>query len=439
MAVIADKVQYKVKAQTLLNALVPLIHDALSGDPEVARTEKAAYFSFADIGGLILSHAEAANLREASALLCREFPKVSSRTCDHELHRFCCRFIPQLGSGVEREPIARALPEFLDHLQSLSDDSTTVYVEVCGLDLQVPEWFFGPARFLKGDHPDVEADHSQIVTLDGRKPDALKPDQIVAQIKVVGEVEYAGEQSAKRVADVLDVIQFLSLSENPGSWEPDGLCFGLYCCEPIPPISSNTWTLTSRGPTWTSSKGIPPIIVTVPAVRCILNEETHKRFAERGGIELSSILMEASPSAFDQNLLTGITWVGNAIRERNLARKYLGYYVGIEALFGRDRLDWRETEGFQAPIVPIAEGVAFLLGQDVDDRRRLSMQMNDLAKTRNRIIHRGYTVIDETDLRILGSHAWNCCRVASSKRNEFCNEDSFRDWLLNCKFGNADS
>jgi len=424
--------------QQLINALVPIIHAALSGDPDKARAETATQFFFKGTGSLTLSHAEAAKLREASTLISRFFCKVSDRTCDRELKRFCCRFIPDLEAGVERASIAAALPDLLDRLQSFSEDSTTVYVEVCGLDLQVPEWVFGPARFMKGDHPDIEADYSQIITLDGHKPDPLKAGQIVAQIKVRGEAEYAVDTVVKRVGEVLDIIQFLSLRENPGSWEPDGLCFGLYCCEPIPPISSSIWSLTSRGPTWSSSKGIPPVIVTVPNVRFVVNDKTDSRFAERAGEHLSSLLVELAPSAFDQNLLTAITWVANAIRERNLARKYLSFYVAVEALFGRDKLEWKESEGFQKPILPIPEGVAFILGRGVDGRRKLSSQMSDLAKTRNRIVHRGYTEIDETDLRLLGSHAWSCCWQAALRREQFRQDDSFHDWLLDRKFGNAD-
>lgn len=422
----------------LVNALVPIIHAALSGDPELAAAERASYFFFKDTGGLTLSQAEATKLREASALISRFFPNVGNRTCDQELKRFCCQFLPEIKKGVQPISISMALPELLDRLQSFSEDSTTVYVEVCGLDLRLPEWTFGPARFMKGDHLEIEADHSQIVTLDGRKPDSLKANQLVAQIKVQGEAEYAADTVVNRVIEVLDVIQFLSLPENPYSWESNGLCFGFYCCEPIPPISSSVWSLTSRGPTWLSTKGVPPVVVTIPNLRFVVNDKTDSIFAERAGGQLSSLLVEQAPSAFDQNLLTAISWVANAIRERNLARKYLSFYVAAEALVGRDKLEWKANDGFQKPILPIHEGVAFILGRSVDDRRGLSSQMIDLAKTRNKIVHRGYTEIDETDLRLLGHGIWSCCWQTASKREQFRHDDSFRDWLLNRKFGNAD-
>jgi hypothetical protein len=189
--------------QELINALVPIIQATLSGDPDVARAENATQFFFKNSGSLALSHAEAAKLREASLLISRVFPKVSDRTRVQELKRFCCRFIPELKAGVQRDSIAASLPILLDRLQSFSEDSTTVYVEVCGLDLQLPEWIFGPARFMKGDHPDIEADYSQIITLNGHKPDPLNADQIVAQVKVQGEADYAVDTVMKHVVRCL--------------------------------------------------------------------------------------------------------------------------------------------------------------------------------------------------------------------------------------------
>jgi len=427
-----------VDKEKLTQALIPLIGDALSGDPEVARIESASQFFFKGTGMLTLSHAEAEKLREAAFLISQQFPTVGADTCTRELKRFCCRFIPQLKTGVQRASIAAALPELLDCLDSFGQDLTTIYIEVCGLGLQLTEWKFGSARFLRGNHPEIEAEHSQIVTADGHKPKPLRAEQVVAQIKLHGEVKYAQDEAFTRTNQILDTIQFLSLNENPGSWDPDGLCFGLYCCQPIPMITSNSWYFTSRGPTWGELQGVPPIIPTIAGIKCVINSQTNSQFSERGGKGLNALLSETNRSAFDENLLTAIGWIANAIRERNLARKYLGFYVALEALFSRDKLILRDKNTFQKAIFPIPEAVAFFIGRGCEGRRKLCSEVNDLAKTRNRIAHRGYTDIDEAELRAVGSHAWSCCWQAAERRDQFREDDSFRDWLLNLKFGNAD-
>jgi hypothetical protein len=139
-----------MNTQELVNALVPRIHAALSGDPDVARAETASQFFFPGTGTLTLSYAEAVQLREASILISKFFPKVSEDTCDRELKRFCCRFIPELQAGVERASIAAALRDLLGCLESFTQDFTTVYVEVCGLDSQLPEWTFRAGSIHEG-------------------------------------------------------------------------------------------------------------------------------------------------------------------------------------------------------------------------------------------------------------------------------------------------
>jgi hypothetical protein len=423
--------------QKLVNALTGLIVDALTGPKEVSREEKAMMFSYADKGGgLLLSKTEAAKMQQASELLSAQFPKVSERTCMRELQRFCCSFISEINAG-QQLPVARQIPALLKLLESLGSHQTTVYVEVSGLDLRLPEWTFGPARFMSGNHVDVERDRLGIRTLDGQTPEPLRAEQLVVQMRLEGESQYAQDSAKERVQQVLDVLQFLSLKENPGSWDADLAHFGLFCCEPIPVVSTNIWAFSSDGPSWHWHKEQPPVLVSGP-MKCVVSKDTDARFAERGGKELAALLMEQHPSAFDQGLLTAVTWIAHAIRERDPARKFLGFYIALEALFGRDNKKLRECEGFQQPIVPIPEGVAFLLGLTPQARIRLVDRMTRLTRERNRIVHRGFTQIEKGSLLMLAGYAWSSCWQAAIRRHLFQKEDAFRDWLLERKYGNAD-
>ena len=145
------------------------------------------------------------------------------------------------------------------------------------------------------------------------------------------------------------------------------------------------------------------------------------------------MLAEVCPSAFDDSLLTAITWMANGIRERDLARKYLSFFIALEALFIRDNKATRAADGYQNPIVPIGEGVGWLLGGSGDARRQIAEQIEWLGRTRNKIVHRGFTMIDEADLIQLGSYLWNSCWQAATKRASFRVEDSFQDWLRDQK------
>jgi hypothetical protein len=425
-----------VNDKKLMRALIPLIRGALSGNRQIAQRESAMQFSFRGVGGLTLSHDEAKKLREAVVLFRKTFPKVSEKTCANELRRFCCNFLSEVEAtgSVQAVTIAHAAPTLIRRLKSFQKDSTTVYVEVCGIDLGVRQWKFGPTLFMRGDHSQIEKDRLTVTSADGTQSPPLRKTQILVCMQVQGESEFAVEYVAERVQEVLDVLQFLSLPENPGSWDGNALTCALYCCEPIPIISSPIWLLTSRGPTWDEQRTGPPVNVTGP-YKCVLNGKTRARFNKRGGLQLSTLLKETWPSAFDQNLLVGITWLASAIRERNLARKYVGFYVALETLFGRDKKGLRESEGYQKTILPLPDAIAFFLANKSEQRRIIAQKIQELSRTRNRVMHRGFTAIDRSDLIKVGTYAWNCCWRAATKRKKFREEDSFSEWLLNRKYG----
>lgn len=424
--------------QKLINALTGIVLQALSDSPERASQEAARIFSFAGLGELILSHAEVEKLEEAADLLHEANPRVGRKSIVAELQRACCRLIPHMTGGIQPSAITAEIPNLLDTLDALENQSTTVYVQVAGVDLKLDEWLFGPAKFLHGTHAEIEAERTQITTIDGLVPVALDPTVVVVQMKLAGETTFAKQHAGERIQQVLDCIQFLSLPENRGSWDADIQHFGLYRSEPIPLVSSKVWSFSSKGPTWTSWHDHSPILATGP-VKCVIDASAVNEFAKRGGPELGQLLMEPCPSAFDDSLSTAVAWIANGIRERDLARKYLSFFIALEALFIRDNKQTRQADGFQSPIVPIGEGVAFLLGQSVETRRLIEKRVVGLASTRNKIVHRGFTTIDRADLIKLGTYSWNCCLQCAIRRKQFNEDNSFQNWLLERKFGNADA
>jgi hypothetical protein len=110
----------------------------------------------------------------------------------------------------------------------------------------------------------------------------------------------------------------------------------------------------------------------------------------------------------------------------------------LEALFTRDSSTARASSGYQSPSLPIDEGVAYLLGKDTQSRIRLAERMRDLSRTRNMIVHRGYTAVERMDLLTLANYSWNACLRGLSMRNQFKDENSFRMWCLHKKFETVD-
>lgn len=232
----------------LINALSGLLSSALNGKPD-AHKMSGMEFYFQGLGGLKLSITETAKLEEAADFLLKHFPRVARRSILAEVQKFCCEFIPELQMEGHAHSIWAKLPKFLDRLDSLQTQSTSVYVQVAGINLKIPEWTFGPATFMRGDHRTIDQDRLQITRSDGTKPEPLDPNIVVVYIKLAGETDFAREHATERIQQILDCIQFLSLPENLGSWKGDIREFRLLCSEPSLPVSSAIWTLSSQGPT----------------------------------------------------------------------------------------------------------------------------------------------------------------------------------------------
>lgn len=422
--------------QKLINRLVPLLKTSILSPSIPDNDNIGMAFSFKDMGSFTLSHEEAKAFREATQILSEAFPKVGFKTCANELERFCCRFIPQLQQGTVDIPIGQEIPSLFTLLESLQKHRTVVYVQVCGFELRLPQWGFGSAVFMHGNHDEIEKARLSIKDAGGKNPNPLSPDAIVVRMELNGYSDYALKHARNRVEEILDVLQFLTISKNRGAFEDTVIGFSFYASEPIPVLQTPVWYYCPDTSTWgaATGTGTPPILQAGP-IKCILDDRIKDWFRPFAGDQLSEMLQGDCPFAFDQGLMTAISWIANGIRERNNARKYLGFFIALEALFSPDEFGSWNPNRFSKTIVPLDEGVAFLLGEDYEHRIKIINIMRELKKKRNLIAHRGSTNIDKKALVQLATYVWNCCKIAALRRNNFEKEHSFRDFMLNLKYG----
>jgi len=192
---------------------------------------------------------------------------------------------------------------------------------------------------------------------------------------------------------------------------------------------------SSEQPTWHHDKACGPTIATNnPQHNLSLNQGMLKRLKERGLDAARDLLRAQKLSSFDEGVMAGLRWIAHAIRERDFTQKYLSFYIALEALFARDTTDGRKSYGYIAPAASVDDGVAFLLGTTPEARIRLAARTRELARTRNMIVHRGYTSVERSDLLTIADYSWNCCVQGLKMRTLFQEENSFREWFLRKKY-----
>ena len=227
--------------QKLINQLVPLLKTSILSPTIPDKGKIGMAFMFNDIGGFTLSHEEARVFQKATEILSEAFPRVGIRTCENELERFCCRFIPQLLQGAVDIPIGQEIPSLLTLLESLQKHRTIVYVQVCGFELRLPQWNFGPAVFMHGNHEEIEKARMSVKCAGGTNPNPLSPDVIIVRMELNGYADYALAHAREPVEEILDVLQFLTISANRGAFEDSVMGFSFYACEPVPILQTPVW------------------------------------------------------------------------------------------------------------------------------------------------------------------------------------------------------
>ena len=150
---------------------------------------------------------------------------------------------------------------------------------------------------------------------------------------------------------------------------------------------------------------------------------------------MERLLGAASLSQFDENLKSSMTWMANGIRETDAGRKYLNFFIGLEALLLPDDGTPRFQGGYRAAILSVPESVAVCLSGKAKNRVKICEHVKNLVRIRNLIVHRGFTSVELSALIQLANVAFQTWTTLLKKRAKFKVPNSFSEWLQLRKFG----
>lgn len=378
---------------------------------------------------------ESAIFDELAAILFTGYSKISEKTCEAELKKtFASLFSERRRRNLE-SLVAVKLSELYAKLSLWETHKPIVYFEVSGVSFTDASWTFGPTRFLQGNHPDIEKLRTSITTRDGHTPEPISQGTTVIEVISEGEAEYAKALAKKRAQEAIDALQFLSLPENRDSWEAGIQRFVIQLGAEESFVRQGSWCYSPLGPTWYTNEGILKA-PTAQFHQCVLSENNRKLHQKRGGTELELLLADPNPSSLDTSIKICISWIASAVRESEPSKKYLDFFIALEALFLPDEKSSRDPSSSRlTTILPLPECVAFLTKRRAGERRAIHDSIVQLARIRNRIVHRGSSELHLKDLQRLGIITWNCCVSVLAKRANFKTDGAFRDYLTSLKFG----
>lgn len=413
----------------LSNAISGILRDIFSPENQMTEANQETAYLFQRIAnGWKLTASEKVRLDEAVEILRRKYNKVHARTCRKYLEGFCCEQFPGNYACFQAK-----LPELFNELDQANQNKSDVFVEIAGLQLQMERFRLGSIEFLHSDDPMIDELRKSVPDINGNYADPLPGKCVVARCCVEGDSEYSREVAVERIQLALDILQFASAPLNSSLLKQSILGFGLYLGENQTPASLKTWTYQQNKPSWHSYSGQAKRPNNhLGKFGLQLNKENLEKMQQCKLPELGEILSRFGRSHFEENILSAIRWFAKAVRDVELEDKYLNLFIALEGLLSNDVSN---SENSPKAAFTHREGVAFLLGQDTESRMHFHEKFGELAKTRNKIVHSGYSLIDETELLDLFNYVLLCCFKALELKDNFKEAGSFSKWAKRVKFG----
>jgi hypothetical protein len=144
---------------------------------------------------------------------------------------------------------------------------------------------------------------------------------------------------------------------------------------------------------------------------------------EIGVFEVSDILRKPYEQLndFEKTLLRGIHWFADSQTQVKVENQFLNLVTCLEVFFTPDKGD---------PISnSIAEGTALVLGNDLNERKRLKKRVKELYGLRSKVSHGGHSSILNKDVFDLKFIAMKLLVKMIKWRETFKNRKNLIDWL----------
>lgn len=141
---------------------------------------------------------------------------------------------------------------------------------------------------------------------------------------------------------------------------------------------------------------------------------------------LSSILRKPHRTEFELTIMVALHWFADSTVHFAESNSFLSLIACLETFF---------TGGPEDPVSRlISEGVAFVIGRDIEERKQVRRRVRDLYNLRSRITHGKLERVPAERLQELRSIVSHVMRWMIGKSDEFQTLDDLRTWIDGCRF-----
>lgn len=299
-----------------------------------------------------------------------------------------------------------------------------VLVPLFGVAISIPSLKVGRVTIFQASGADLENRLGKnVITQPGQYIANTLKGNVLAEFIGVAEPLRAKEMALEETRRALEVLRYaipfvfdaaykeLRLNVSIVGDRPDSECVSFI----MPSDDTDSMTFTSE------SKR--------PAMSFHLNEECVTKMEQCGAMEVASVLEKPVEALTDieRVLLRGLHWFGNAVGHDEAENELLSLTTCLETFL---------TPRDGNPIgTAIAEGIAILLNDHLDERRRLKKRVKDLYGKRSGVSHGGKKAVLESDLIELRDIAKRLIRKVITLRGRVTSQKELLEMIENEKLG----
>lgn len=134
------------------------------------------------------------------------------------------------------------------------------------------------------------------------------------------------------------------------------------------------------------------------------------------------------PTKIEKATCMAAEWLANSRDHYDPNNRYVSLVIALECLFSTPENDYRTITS------AIAEGVAYLLGESPDDRKRLYKLSKTFYRTRSKMVHGEQRTVKLEEINDLSEITEKCIRKFLEKRSEWRTRDDFVSYIEELKF-----
>jgi len=260
---------------------------------------------------------------------------------------------------------------------------------------------------------------AKILELEQRKIRDNIRNQVCSIFKVVAEPEQAKIRAEEETRRVLDLLRFAIPALYPKGFNVaiglKGEVFRVSRCIPILSTDGKFFNIHEH--------------IVGPLIPFEINEPHLERMIKIGMFKMSKVIakLDKELGDFERVVLRALHWVANSQTQEESENKLLNLITCMETFL---------TPRDGNPIGTfIAEAVAILLADNLENRKRLKKRVQELYRLRSAVSHGGRKAILDTDLSELEKISGILTMTLIKRMDEFPTHKALFEWIESKKLG----